>query len=1443
MSKRMTRVLSLILTLVMFVSVSTPAFAWGGGDLGSGWDREIGEDEIRDFDEPVVEEEEPFDYFQALDAASGTQVTVEAPMGALPTLAELRAEPVEIEDVREAVESVMAREAKILVAMDISFWMNGVEIEPEEPVNVKISAPELADKSNLTLVHIPDAAEPETIELIDDEDLGFALGTTEIAFKANSFSVYAVVEEGDSGENARVEVNFFNGSEKIATMYVKNGDTLEELETILYDPGAGTIPAGQMFYGWTKNQNYTASEEDLKAGVTIDGVRKEMEELSITEGMDPINYYAMIFSAYNVTYLDELGVTIKTETLYAKGGEAYKDYEVNEPYTPRDQDANFEGWNKLDAEGNPTGEPIARGTKIDLTESIVLKAYVPKGNWLEFRENGDNVSYTAPQFLHSGEKAEEPTPPTRHGYTFGGWYYNAACTGDQFNFENTIITERTTLYAKWTPVATAPYTVIIWKQNVDGENYDFGEAITINGTVGDPVAVSQQGTGNNAYARINSRNYQYTGFHLDNFTQGVTVLPEGNAVVNVFYDRTEYTLTFQVNNSTVRTITAKYQEDISSYFPITGTNGTSYAGYVWRPQNSSYFTTGDVPTLEVMPPESTTFRAVSYGSGVTNHLYYYTECLPGVTGDVQYGGKQYEEHQHVRVNSYGGINSTKSEDFYDIVGFETYASNPAYGSDGTVSLNWNNNYTIRFYYNRESYTINYMDGEYVTGRNAHIMNKKDEQIGTSDSIYYNADISSYNKGKENYKDDMTRDGYVFEGWYLDETCTREADFTVMPQGGITVYAKWRQIEYRVFLHPNVPTSDTSFDMGGQATSFRVPEGGQINDGGDIGATRDEYTLIGWYLDEECTDPFNSSVFYFHESNTADYAQSENTELDKYGNPTETGNKDKNENRYWITHKLDLYAKWRSKLIGANGITVVFDAGEGQFAGGETTWTDPSFYLDQADCPGAAASAPTDNTKVFKNWVLYTFNKSSGEYEATETKVLPGETFKVLKANAKAEEITDGTQTEDVYMKYTVKLVAEYGEPEEEKPTSVTWYSNIQDVEKAAMTQSMFKGATSSEYTDKGYFVLDDQGANGKLKINEAIDIRDFDTWTYPGYKFLGWGRLDSTETEEDAAAATIKTLDDLTKDNLFLKYVEANGDVAAHFETTDGKTVTQIACDERMPHQMLVAVWEPQSFFVFHSSNCNVEEIKFNDERLTNGKLDITQLVPVNYMYGGYYKTYNRLGTNYDLENPKAGVVEGATKYEGGPGAWTKARAYTTNGSKMIPEADTTYFLKEVPNEVYLKMYTHVVYDTHDDNKVVKVFMITDVDDNNYSTIDLYTEDTMGNRVKLAVSYVFGENAKTGTEEVTINAKTFGAEGGYIAIWNPDLSGLGGNTIIATYTTPDGVIVDGAKMRVVNKADYFDPTASITAAPAGKFGVTDSANTITLVEGVKGNYSNRNTKA
>ena len=180
----------------------------------------------------------------------------------------------------------------------------------------------------------------------------------------------------------------------------------------------------------------------------------------------------------------------------------------------------------------------------------------------------------------------------RLGYTFGGWYTDEACT-NAFNF-NSELSDRTEIYAKWTPIESAPYTVIIWKQNINADGYDFEQSISLTGTVGTNVStVSQQGSGNNAYARINGTNYQFTGFHLKEFDQNVRIVPEGNAVVNVYYDRTEYTLTFQVPAgyygwTTVKTITALYEQNISSNFPIVGSDGTTYDnGERWDPQSTT----------------------------------------------------------------------------------------------------------------------------------------------------------------------------------------------------------------------------------------------------------------------------------------------------------------------------------------------------------------------------------------------------------------------------------------------------------------------------------------------------------------------------------------------------------------------------------------------------------------------------------------------------------------------------------------------------------------------------------------------------------------------------------------------------------------------------------------------------------------------------------------
>ena len=56
-------------------------------------------------------------------------------------------------------------------------------------------------------------------------------------------------------------------------------------------------------------------------------------------------------------------------------------------------------------------------------------------------------------FLQADENGHvtRPEDPVRAGYVFGGWYTDEACT-EAFDFENAVVTEDLTLYAKWTKI-------------------------------------------------------------------------------------------------------------------------------------------------------------------------------------------------------------------------------------------------------------------------------------------------------------------------------------------------------------------------------------------------------------------------------------------------------------------------------------------------------------------------------------------------------------------------------------------------------------------------------------------------------------------------------------------------------------------------------------------------------------------------------------------------------------------------------------------------------------------------------------------------------------------------------------------------------------------------------------------------------------------------------
>ena len=64
--------------------------------------------------------------------------------------------------------------------------------------------------------------------------------------------------------------------------------------------------------------------------------------------------------------------------------------------------------------------------------------------------NGAETGAPAAKTVKANEKVPKPADPTRDGYTFAGWFREAACT-TAWNFDADPVTADTTLYAKWTP--------------------------------------------------------------------------------------------------------------------------------------------------------------------------------------------------------------------------------------------------------------------------------------------------------------------------------------------------------------------------------------------------------------------------------------------------------------------------------------------------------------------------------------------------------------------------------------------------------------------------------------------------------------------------------------------------------------------------------------------------------------------------------------------------------------------------------------------------------------------------------------------------------------------------------------------------------------------------------------------------------------------------------
>ncbi len=633
------------------------------------------------------------------------------------------------------------------------------------------------------------------------------------------------------------------------------------------------------------------------------------------------------------------------------------------------------------------------------------------------------------------------------------------------------------------------------------------------------------------------------------------------------------------------------------------------------------------------------------------------------------------DENNANAHAYYDANATTANTFEAI----TYNSNTA-------------NIYIRF--KPLEYSILYKDGRFLNGKAEDITDEAKTLNHSVDNIKYNADISSYggsplatadNPNGANYYQ-PTRVGYVFGGWYADETCTTMYDFDTMPVNGVTVYALWRQIQYRVYLQPN-NENELDWATNKPTLCFR----GDYNS--TISVTRPEQAdgrqkLVAWYLDEARTMPYEDDMQFtgeqsyfsdyhmFADSNgTIDYTDTINPNghlIDPKTNTDQTGDRfnveDEDEPgtaRFWISKKMTLYAKWRAVLVDSDGIEVqyVYDTSEGH----ETQFTadmnaadrqDLSLYIDTAVALARSAALTKYEKTIegekyemrFMHWQVMEWvegENGTGSWVATDQIVYPGGEFTIDDELCRIVPYTVTDQaTGQVSHRnhYYMRLMAVYDKNDQENPTHITWYGNGGTVKEDEIEDLTEDGWTVSD--DKAYVMSED------TTINAPIPVLEAEVMEKAGYTFVGWARV----VEEDYLDENGNYILDegLTYEDVWLRYHPAevteggakDGDEGsdqvkdAYYTVNEpdnaavnGKVVKAVAADEHLPYHTLYAVWA-NDFYIYHSSDGKIEAVSMADVKSEDGTIDLTEYVRNDCLYGGYFEEKTSTVDNKKVTEP-----------------------------------------------------------------------------------------------------------------------------------------------------------------------------------------------------------------
>ena len=407
---------------------------------------------------------------------------------------------------------------------------------------------------------------------------------------------------------------------------------------------------------------------------------------------------------------------------------------------------------------------------------------------------------------HYGDTMELPTPAIKEGYDFKGWYVDTNYSQKVDSITSSDYGNKI-YYAKWEAKTYKIYFELT-------ENESFVDSSNLKYDADKRLYYVEQAYGHtiNYLPNVIKDNYNFNGWQYNNEVISVGNLYNYAQDIYLTANTSEkdYTITFVLNNGEAsKVVTVKFGSDISQIIQENFKNDPNKEGYTFNgwSQDSGQVLNNLVITAKW---EANTYTVTFNNNGESSKQSF-----------------TYDVAQNLDLNQF-------KKTGYRFMGWSLSENGSVEYTDGAsvINLTSENDGNVNLYAVWEivSYTIKYeLDGGINSPLNPTTYTVKDNVIF----------------------ENPTKEGYTFDGWYLDGNYQTPITSTNDKYDSLTLYAKWEIINYTIKYELNGGTNNQA-----NISQYNI-ELGTIT---LYAPTKDGYNFIGWYLNNSLVKTINIDTF-------------------------------------------------------------------------------------------------------------------------------------------------------------------------------------------------------------------------------------------------------------------------------------------------------------------------------------------------------------------------------------------------------------------------------------------------------------------------------------------------------------------------------------------------------------------------------------------------------